>query len=73
VEAASLKDHGSPKEAPGAKFRFQVEMGAFDAGIQELRRALDTLKGDGGGFLVRRIIIWCERIATILQMRSVGH
>jgi hypothetical protein len=41
---------GSPKEAQGAKFRFQVEMGAFDGGIQELRRALDTLKGHGGGF-----------------------
>jgi hypothetical protein len=27
---------GPPKEAPGAKFRFQVEMGAFDGGIQEV-------------------------------------
>ena len=41
---------GSPQQAPGAKFRFQVEMGAFDGGIQELRRALDTLKGHDGGF-----------------------
>jgi hypothetical protein len=41
---------GPPQEAPGAKFRFQVEMGTFDGGIQELRRALDILKGHGGGF-----------------------
>lgn len=39
---------GPPKFAPGAKFRCQVELGIFDGGTQELNKALDELRHNGG-------------------------
>lgn len=38
----------SPKEAPGARFRCQVELGSFDGGTKELNQALDDLRSSGG-------------------------
>jgi hypothetical protein len=40
---------GPPKQAPGARFRYQLEMGAFDGGQTELNHALDDLRGAGFG------------------------
>lgn len=40
---------GPPKQAPGARFRCQIDMGTFDGGTKELNRALDELR-HGGGF-----------------------
>jgi len=37
-----------PKQAPGARFRCQLELGTFDGGTQELHRALDELRHHGG-------------------------
>ncbi|KAG7363325.1 PPPDE putative peptidase domain containing protein [Nitzschia inconspicua] len=39
---------GPPKIAPGARFRTQLELGAFDGGSQELNKALDDLRHNGG-------------------------
>ena len=39
---------GPPREAPGARFRCQLEMGTFDGGIKELNTALDELRHNGG-------------------------
>ena len=39
---------GPPKQAPGARFRCQLEMGTFDGGTQELNKALDELRHKGG-------------------------
>jgi hypothetical protein len=39
---------GPPKVAPGAKFRVQIEMGAYDGGRPELNRALDDLRNEFG-------------------------
>ena len=33
-----------PKEAPNARFRLQVDMGSFDGGSPELKRAIDELR-----------------------------
>jgi len=37
-----------PKNAPGARFRCQLEMGIFDGGTQELNKALDECRHNGG-------------------------
>jgi len=39
---------GPPKQAPGAQFRCQLDMGTFDGGTKELNRALDELRHNGG-------------------------
>lgn len=39
---------GPPKQAPGALFRCQLELGTFEGGTQELNRALDELRHRGG-------------------------
>ena len=39
---------GPPKEAPGARFRCQIELGSFDGGSKELNQALDDLRSNGG-------------------------
>ena len=36
----------TPKQAPGARFREQIEMGAFDGGQAELKAALAELRDD---------------------------
>ena len=38
----------SPKQVPNARFRESIEMGSFDGGEPELRRALRELTDDGG-------------------------
>lgn len=38
---------GAPKEAAGARFRFQIDLGAFDGGSKELNKALDDLRPSG--------------------------
>lgn len=40
---------GPPKQAPGARFRFQLEMGTFEGGSHELDKALDELRRGGFG------------------------
>lgn len=37
-----------PRQAPGARFRCQLDMGIFDGGTQELNKALDELRHNGG-------------------------
>jgi hypothetical protein len=39
---------GPPKEAPGARFRGQIELGSFVGGTKELNQALDDLRSSGG-------------------------
>eukprot|EP00531_Pseudo-nitzschia_arenysensis_P010981 CAMPEP_0116144462 /NCGR_PEP_ID=MMETSP0329-20121206/16018_1 /TAXON_ID=697910 /ORGANISM="Pseudo-nitzschia arenysensis, Strain B593" /LENGTH=218 /DNA_ID=CAMNT_0003639893 /DNA_START=73 /DNA_END=725 /DNA_ORIENTATION=- len=39
---------GPPKEAGGARFRCQIDMGTYDGGSKELNRALDELRHRGG-------------------------
>ena len=39
---------GPPKVAPGARFREQIEMGSYDGGQAELKRALDDLRSSFG-------------------------
>ena len=39
----------NPKEAGGARFKFQLEMGSFEGGSKELNRALDNLRSEGFG------------------------
>ena len=36
----------APKHAPGARFREQIEMGSFDGGQTELKKALDDVRED---------------------------
>ncbi len=38
----------SPRDAPGARFRCQVDLGSFDGGTKELNQALDDLRSSGG-------------------------
>ena len=47
----------SPKEAGGARFKFQLEMGTFEGGSKELNRALDNLRSEGFG--VGYIFVTC--------------
>jgi len=37
-----------PKQEAGARFRCQLDMGAFDGGIDQLNKALDELRNNGG-------------------------
>ena len=38
-----------PKVAPGARFRVQLDLGAYDGGSKELNKALDDLRSEGFG------------------------
>jgi deubiquitinase DESI2 len=38
----------APKDAPGARFRCQMDLGSYDGGMNELNRALDDLRTHGG-------------------------
>lgn len=38
----------SPRQAPGARFRCQLDLGTFDGGTKELNSALDELRHNGG-------------------------
>lgn len=68
---------GPAKVAPGARFRIQLELGAFDGGSQELNKALDDLRHDGGfgadGYnLVRRNCNhFCNALSWKLLRRTI--
>jgi deubiquitinase DESI2 len=68
---------GPPKVAPGARFRMQLELGSFDGGSQELNKALDDLRRDGGfgpdGYnLVRRNCNhFCNALSWKLLRRTI--
>lgn len=64
-----------PKEAPGARFRCQVDLGSFDGGTKELNEALDDLRSNGGfgsnGYhLVKRN---CNHFCNALSRRLLGR
>ena len=61
----------SPKDAPGARFRCQIELGSYDGGSKELNQALDDLRSSGGfgsdGYnLIRRN---CNHFCNALSWR----
>ena len=63
----------TPKEAPGARFREAIFLGAFEGGQAELNRALDEVKRDFGPedySLVRRN---CNHFANALVWRLLGR
>ena len=66
---------GPPGEAPGAKFRFQLEMGAYNGGSKELNQALDELRNDFGTAdynLVRKNCNhFCNALVWRLLQRSI--
>ena len=69
---------GTPKQAPGALFREQVYMGAYDGGQVELRRALDELRSTFGGEDYNLIRKNCNSFANalcwkLLQKTIPGH
>ena len=39
----------TPREAGGAPFRLQLDMGSYEGGSKELNRALDDLRSSGFG------------------------
>ena len=67
---------GPPKEAGGARFRFQIDMGAYDGGLKELNQALDDLRSSGFGAadynLVRKNCNhFCQALCWRLLQRSI--
>lgn len=68
---------GSPREAPGARFRFQLEMGTYDGGSKELNQALEDLRlnhnfGSGDYSLVRRNCnTFCNALVWKLLQRQI--
>ena len=61
----------APKDAPGARFRCQIDLGSYDGGSKELNQALDDLRSSGGfgsdGYnLIRRN---CNHFCNALSWR----
>lgn len=70
---------GPPKQAPGARFRYQLEMGAFEGGSQELNKALDDLRHGGFGnsqynLVKRNCNHFCDALVwKLLKVRLPGY
>lgn len=70
-EGSGIFEH-APKDAPGARFRCQIDLGSYDGGSKELNQALDDLRSSGGGFgsdgynLIRRN---CNHFCNALSWR----
>ena len=59
----------SPKDAPGARFRVSVELGAYDGGQAELQKALSELRDDFGPDDYNLIRKNCNHFANALSYR----
>ena len=64
---------GTPKEAPGAKFREQIFMGVLDGGQAELKKALDELRDSFGPHDYNMIRKNCNHFATKLIWKLTGQ
>eukprot|EP00980_Cylindrotheca_fusiformis_P030047 scaffold24257_cov113-Cylindrotheca_fusiformis.AAC.3 len=70
---------GPPKQAAGAKFRFQLEMGTFEGGSKELNRAIDDLRSGGFGsseynLVKRNCNHFCDALVfRLLKTRLPGY
>ncbi|KAL7550734.1 hypothetical protein ACHAWF_013946 [Thalassiosira exigua] len=62
-----------PKEAPGAKFRESIELGAFDGGSSELQSAISDLRDDFGPDRYNLIRRNCNHFANALVWRLLGR
>eukprot|EP00584_Thalassiosira_punctigera_P010055 CAMPEP_0172543962 /NCGR_PEP_ID=MMETSP1067-20121228/14228_1 /TAXON_ID=265564 ORGANISM="Thalassiosira punctigera, Strain Tpunct2005C2" /NCGR_SAMPLE_ID=MMETSP1067 /ASSEMBLY_ACC=CAM_ASM_000444 /LENGTH=250 /DNA_ID=CAMNT_0013330455 /DNA_START=13 /DNA_END=765 /DNA_ORIENTATION=- len=63
----------SPKEAPGAKFREAIELGAFDGGSSELQSAISELRDEFGPDRYNLIRRNCNHFANALVWRLLGR
>lgn len=63
----------SPKEAPGARFREALEMGSFDGGQAEVRRAISDLSSDFGPEDYNLIRKNCNHFANALVWKLLGR
>lgn len=63
----------SPKEAPGAKFREAIELGAFDGGSSELQTAISDLRDEFGPDRYNLIRRNCNHFANALVWRLLGR
>ncbi|KAL3944408.1 MAG: hypothetical protein SGBAC_001532 [Bacillariaceae sp.] len=70
---------GPPKQASGARFRYQLEMGTFEGGSQEVNKALDALRHDGFGnsqynLVKRNCNHFCNALVwKLLKIRLPGY
>lgn len=63
----------SPKEAPGARFRESIELGAFDGGSSELSSAISDLRDEFGPDRYNLIRRNCNHFANALVWRLLGR
>mmetsp|Transcript_129626 Transcript_129626/g.375428 ORF Transcript_129626/g.375428 Transcript_129626/m.375428 type:complete len:256 (-) Transcript_129626:14-781(-) len=66
----------APKDAPGARFRCQIELGSYDGGTKELNQALDDLRSNGFGsdgynLLKRNCNHFCNALSWRLLRKSI--
>lgn len=70
---------GPPKQAAGAKFRYQLELGTFEGGSHELTKALDDLRHGGFGnsqynLVKRNCNHFCDALVwKLLKIRLPGY
>jgi len=70
---------GSPKQAAGARFRYQLEMGTFEGGSHELNKVLDDLRHGGFGnseynLVKRNCNHFCDALVLkLLKIRLPGY
>jgi hypothetical protein len=62
----------SPKFAPGAKFREQIDLGSFDGGQAELKKAISTLRDDFGSDDYNLIRKNCNHFANALTWKLMN-
>ena len=62
----------TPRDAPGARFRQQYELGAFEGGSPALHKALDVLRDDFGPHDYNLIRRNCNHFANALVWKLLG-
>jgi hypothetical protein len=63
----------TPKEAPGATFRIALELGSFDGGQGEVRKAISDLRDDFGPDDYNLIRKNCNHFANALTWRLLNR
>ena len=64
---------GPPREASGARFRCQLEMGSYDNGSQQLNKALDDLRGNFGPADYNLVRKNCNHFCNALVWRLLNR
>jgi hypothetical protein len=72
ASGAGIYDSGTPQVAPGAKLRERIDMGQFEGGSAQLKKALEDLRDHFGSVDYNLIQRNCNHFSNALVWKLVG-